>query len=164
MNHSFYEMSVKSKAMSDYYLKIALGMLITFIGLMAIPFVGTIMLFVVVLGLYVINAFIRDKNVEYEYTFTDDNIEIAAILDGSKRKELMAFDMGRVFMVVPKGSLRIDEASIKVKKNYTSKNKDAKVVCFVLGSDQSKQLVMLEPDEKALEHIKTYGKSKVYDL
>lgn len=163
LGNSFYEMAVKSKATGDYYLKMALGIIITLLGVLAFPLVGGISLVVVVIGICVIASFAQDKNVEYEYTFTDGSIEIAAVYNDSKRKEVFSFEMDHVSMIVPQGSLRIANESFSKKRDYTSKTQNDKIYCFVLESEKSKELVMLEPNEKALAHIKTYGRNKMYN-
>ena len=164
LGNSFYEMAVKSKAGADYYGKMALGIIVTLLGVLLFPLIGAISLVIVVIGICIISAYAMDKNVEYEYTLTDGSVEIAVVYNGSKRKELFAFEMDNVSMIVPKGSLRIDNEKFNRKRDYSSKKKDAKIICLVLERDKEKQLVMLEPNEKAMEHIRIYARNKIYDL
>ena len=163
LGNSFYEMAVKSKATGDYYVKMLLGIIVTALGVLAFPIVGAISLVVVVIGICIVVSFAQDKNVEYEYTFTDGSVEIAAVFNSSKRKELFSFEMDKVAMVVPKGSLRIENEKFTKKRDYTSKTKNDKILCFVLESENAKELVLLEPNEKALAHIKMYARNKMYD-
>ncbi len=162
-DNSFYEMAVKSKSMSDYYWKMALGVVITVLGVLAFPFIGAYALIIVAIGLYILVTYAQDKNVEYEYTFTDSSIEIAAIINASKRKEVFEFDMEQVTMIVPLGSKRIENERFTKKRDYSSIKREDQVYCFIVEVDKQKQLVMLEPDAKALKHIKTYGRNKMYD-
>ncbi len=162
-DNSFYEMAVKAKSMSDYYWKMALGVVVTVLGVLAFPLLGAYALIIVVIGLYILVTYAQDKNVEYEYTFTDSSIEIAAIINASKRKEVFEFDMEQVTMIVPLGSKRIENERFAKKRDYSSAKRDDQVYCFVVEVDKQKQLVMLEPDEKALKHIKTFGRNKMYD-
>lgn len=163
LGNSFYEMAVKSKASGDYYGKVALGILITLVGVLAFPLIGAISLVIVTIGVCILITFGSDKNIEYEYTFTDGSVEIAAVYNASKRKELYSFEMDTVGMVVPKGSPRIENEKFSKKRDYSSKKKDAKVLCFVVENESAKELVMLEPNEKALAHIKMYARNKMYD-
>lgn len=163
IGNSFYEMAVKSKAGVDYYFKMLLGIIITVLGCLAFPLIGGISLVFVVIGICIIGYIAQDKNVEYEYTFTDGSVEIAAVYNGSKRKELFSFEMDNVCMIVPKDSLRLDNEKFAKKRDYSSKKKDAQVICMVLERDKEKQLIVLEPNEKALAHIKQYARNKMYD-
>ncbi len=162
-DNSFYEMAVKARTMKDYYLKMFLGVVITVLGVLAFPLIGAIALIIAVIGLFIIVTYAQDKNVEYEYTFTDSSIEIAAIINASKRKEIFEFDMEQVTMIVPLGSKRIENERFEKKRDYSSIKREDQVYCFVVENDKQKQLVMLEPDEKALKHIKTYGRNKMYN-
>lgn len=163
LGNSFYEMAVKSKATGDYYIKMLLGIIVTLLGVLAFPIIGAISLVIVVIGVCIIASFVQDKNVEYEYTFTDGSVEIAAVYNSSKRKEIFSFEMEHVSMVVPQGSLRIANERFTKKRDYTSKTRNDKIFCFVLESESAKELVMLEPNEKALAHIKLYARNKMYN-
>lgn len=162
--NSFYEMAVKSKATGDYYWKMAAGIIITMMGVLAFPLIGAISFLFFILGIWIIVAFAGDRKVEYEYTLTDSSVEVAAVLNARKRKELFSFDMDQVSMIVPKGSPRIANEKFSKIRNYTSKKKDAKIICMVLDVEKEKQVVMLEPNEKALTHIKTFARNKMYDI
>lgn len=162
--NSFYEMAIKSKPMTDYYLKVALGFMVILAGILLFPFISGISFLIVVVGVWILYAFGKDCRVEYEYTFTDNEVEIAAVLNAMKRKELFSFGMDKVTMIVPKNSQRIENEQIKKIRDYSSKREDAEVICMVLDTGNGKQMVILEPDERALAHIKTYAKNKMHDL
>lgn len=163
LGNSFYEMAVKSKATKDYYGKMILGIFITLLGVLAFPLIGAISLVAVVIGVCIICSFAMDKNVEYEYTFTDGSVEIAAIYNASKRKELFSFELDNVMMIVPKDSPRIGNERFEKKRDYSSRTKDAKTIQLVLEMDKEKHLVILEPDERAKAHIKSYARNKIYN-
>ena len=162
--NSFYEMAVKSKPMGDFYLKIALGFIVILAGILAFPFISGISFLVVVVGVWILYAFGGDCRVEYEYTFTDNEVEIAAVLNAQKRKELYSFSMDKVTMIVPKDSQRIENEQIKKIKDYSSKQDDAEVICMVVDTGNGKHMVILEPNEKALAHIKTFARNKMHDI
>ncbi|MBQ9984398.1 MAG: hypothetical protein IJP29_07390 [Lachnospiraceae bacterium] len=163
LNNSFYEMTVKSKPTKSYDAKMFVGIVLISLGVALVPMFGILTLLISVLGVFIANTFVHDNKVEYEYTLTEGNIEVAAIYNLSKRKELLSFSMDRVAMIVPKGSLRIDNLDFKKKQDYTSKKKDARVYCFVVDYNTDKHLIMLEPDDIALEHIRTHAKHKMYE-
>lgn len=162
--NSFYEMAVKSKPMGDFYLKMAIGFIVILASILAFPFISGISFLIFVIGVWILYAFGGDCKVEYEYTFTDNEVEIAAVLNSKKRKELYSFGMDKVTMIVPKGSQRIENEQLKKVRDYSSKQEDASIICMVLEADTGKQMVMLEPNEKALAHIKTFARNKMHDI
>lgn len=163
-SNSFYEMAIRSKATAGFYWKMLMCTVITSMGVLAFPLLGGVSFMFFILGIWLFVMFAPERKIEYEYTFTDGSVEIAAVLDGSKRKELLSFDMESVTMVVPKDSQRISNEKFAKIRNYSSKKKDAKIICLVAELNKSKQLIMLEPDEQALGHIKTYARNKMYDI
>ena len=163
LSNSFYEMAVKSKAGADYYGKMALGIMITILGVLAFPLIGGISFVISVIGIIVIFTFAQDRNLEYEYTFTEDSVEIAAVYNASKRKELFSFELNNVTMIVPGNSLRLEHVTFAKKRDYSSKRKDADKLLMVLELDDKKQLIVLEPNEKATEYIKNRAKHKMYN-
>lgn len=162
-DNSFYEMAIKTKATGDYYWKMLLGIVVTLLGVLTFPLIGAGALVIIVIGVCILGFYGQDKNVEYEYTFTDGSIEIAAVYNASRRKEVFSFDMDNVSMIVPIGSKRIEHEKFSKKRDYSSKKRNDKIYCFVIEVDKEKQLVLLEPNEKALAHIKLYGRNKMYN-
>lgn len=163
LNNSFCEMAVKSKTSADYYVKMFLSIVVVLAGVLLFPIIGAISLVLVVIGVCMIGYFGQEKNLEYEYTFTDGSVDIAAVYGGSKRKEVFSFEMDNVSMIVPIGSKRIEHERFSKKRDYSSKKRNDKIYCFVIESDKEKQLVLLEPNERALAQIKMYGRNKMYN-
>lgn len=163
LNNSFCEMAVKSKTSVGYYVKMFFSIVVILAGVLLFPIIGAISLVIVVIGVCMIGYFAQEKNVEYEYTFTDGSVDIAVVYGGSKRKEVFSFDMDQVSMIVPLGSKRIEHERFTQKRDYSSKKRSDKIYCFVLESDKEKKLVMLEPNERALAQIKMYGRNKMYN-
>ena len=91
-------------------------------------------------------------------------IEIAAIYNASKRKELMHFEMEQVAMIVPENSNRIEHEVFAKKRNYTSGNKERNTVTMVVELNGHKEAVSMELNDKCMEHIRVYAKNKIYDL
>ncbi len=162
INNSFCEMAIKSKVTADYYLKIIGCILLTLVGFVSMLFIGGLSLLLVVGGIYLLTIVIPEKDIEYEYTLTDGSIEIAAIYNASRRKELFAFDLEKVSMIVPKNSLRISNESFIKKRDYSSKTDNENILSFVVETDKGKQLVVLEPNEVAMDHIKMHARNKIY--
>lgn len=164
LNDSYVEQAIKAKPGNDFYLKLALAIWIIFMGIPVLCFVGGIGLILSIIGICLFCYFLGFRNLEYEYTLTNGSIEIAAIYNASKRKELMHFEMEQVKMVVPEGSERISNEVFVKTRNYTSKKKDRQAVALVVEINGKNELVLLEPNEKSMEHIKAYAKNKIYDI
>lgn len=166
LTDTFVEQSVKTKPGARFILRLFACVLLSIAGLplMILPGIGGIGLFVVGFGIYLFVYFWGDKNAEYEYTMTNGGVDIAIIYNASRRKELFGFDLSNVTMVVPAGSERIQHEQFAKKYDYSSKMPDAKQIALVLEEDAKKKLVILEPNEKCMEHIKQYTKHKCYDL
>ena len=165
LSDSYVEMAVKAKPGKDYYLKLTMSILLIAIGIFAFLFIlGGIGLVISIIGICLFCYFMGEKNLEYDYTLTNGSIEVAAIYNGSKRKELMHFELDQVTMVVPKGSNRISHENFVKLYDFTSKTGEGTAIALVLERDSRKELVLLEPNDKALEHIKTFARHKVYDI
>ena len=119
---------------------------------------------VFVVGICLFFYFLGDCKLEYEYAMTNGSVEIAAVYNASRRKELMHFELEQVTMIVPKGSERIAHETFRKKRDFTSKKKKEKEIALVLELESGKELIFMEPNKKSLEHIKMYTKNKYYDI
>lgn len=164
LNDSYVEQAFKAKPGNDFYIKIILALWVIFLGIPVLLFVGGIGIILSIIGIWLFSYFLGERNKEMEYTFTNGNIEIAVIYNASKRKELMHFEMEQVAMVVPEGSERISHETFARQHDFTSGNKDRKGIALVVEINGHKELVLLEPDERSLEHIKAFAKNKCYDI
>jgi len=164
LNDSYVEQALKAKPGNDFYVKLAISIWVIFMGIPVLFFVGGVGIILSIIGICLFVYFLGYRNMEYEYIFTNGNIEIAAIYNASKRKELMHFEMEQVAMVVPEKSERISHESFVKIRDFTSRNKDRHGIAFVVEINGNKELVIIEPNEKSLEHIKGFAKNKIYDI
>lgn len=164
LNDAYVEQSVKATPGIGYFGKIFISVALIVFGFPFILLRG-LGLLMMVAGIALLMHFAGDAKMEYEYTLTNGNVEIAAIYNASRRKEIMQFNFDNVSLVVPKGSNRINPQE-KFAKTYSfvSKTGEGQQVSFVLEENGKKKLVTIEPDEKSLEHIKMYAKNKCYDI
>lgn len=165
LSDCFAEQAICSKADREFYLRMLL-VFVTFLMAVVIflglnPLLG-FLVFMITIWLFIV--FIGYHKKEFEYTLTNGNIEIAAIYKQVKRKELMHFGVDQIMMVVKEDSDRIQKNEIVKKRNYTSKRKNTDKIALVVDINKKKQLVLLEPNERVLNHIKTYAKNKCYDI
>lgn len=164
INDSYVEQAVKGKTENSFYLRLALSIWITFMGIPVLFFKGGVGLILSIIGICLFCHFFGYRNLEYEYTLTNGSIEIAVIYNASKRKELMHFEMDQVAMVVPKDSQRIEHESFAKTHDFTSKNPEYACISMVVEINGKKELVTIEPNEKSLAHIKNFAKLKLYDI
>ncbi|MDE6435493.1 MAG: hypothetical protein K2L07_14865 [Lachnospiraceae bacterium] len=164
LNDAYVEQSVKAKPGIGYFWKIFISVALIVFG---IPFIlfGGLGLLLVAAGIGLFMHFAGDSKMEYEYTLTNGSVEIAAIYNASRRKEILQFDLGNVTMVVPKGSNRINPQEKFVKTySFVSKTGEGQQVSLILEENGKKKLVTIEPNEKSVEHIKMFAKNKCYDI
>lgn len=162
MMDGFAEYAVKAKTEKSFYVKMVLAIWVTFLGIPLLFFVGGIGLIVSVVGICLIVYFWGLRNVEYEYTFTNGSVEIAAIYGSSKRKERMKFELEQVKQIVPSDSLRLGQNNYSKRHDFTSGKQ--KGVTFVVEINGQQELVTLELNERCMKHLKQFAKDKMYDL
>lgn len=164
LSDCFAEQAVKTKPDREFYLRILIVILVFCLGGFIFLFLNPLLGLMLVMGdIWLICVFAGYIKKEYDYTFTNGGIEIAAIYKRSKRKELMHFDMDQVLMIVPENSPRIANEKVQRKRDYTSKKKGATKVAFLVEINKHKEIVLIEPNERSLNHIKNFSKHKYYE-
>lgn len=161
---SYVEQVLKAKPDGTFYLKMFISSFFVVLGIISFPFIGSTGFVFAMLGICLFFCFFGDSNMEYEYTLTNGGVDVAAIYNASKRKEKKHFELEKVTMIVPKGSLRISQEKFAKKYDFTSKRAGDLIIALVLEEKGNKQLILMEPDEKTMAHIKSYAKDKMYDL
>lgn len=161
---NYVEYAVKAKPTASYYAKLIVAIWIIFLGIPLLLFVGGIGIILSIIGICIFCYFLGLGKLEYEYTLTNGSVEIAAIYNASKRKELYHFEMEQVAMIVPENSNRIEHEHFTKKRNYTSGSKNREAITMVVDINGAKEAVSLELNDKCMEHIRLYGKNKIYDL
>lgn len=165
LNDFFAEQAVRSKVNREFYLRMLIVFLAFLMG--TVIFLGlnpVLGILVIMITIWLFIAFVGYYKVEYEYTLTNGSFEFAVIYKQSKRRELMHFDVEQIVMIVPEKSDRLLNEKISKIRNYTSKKKNAKIIAIVADINKQKQLILIEPNERVLKHIKTFAKNKCYDL
>ena len=109
---------------------------------------------------------VNNKNVEYEYDYTNGSLEIAKIIDNSKRKKVVTVEASEVKMVAAIGtneSLKYDHVQLKTYdcSAHDSEQKDYILVAHseAKGNDFK---VLFTPSEKLLNAMSKYNKHDIY--
>lgn len=163
LNDSYIEYAVQSKPEKNFYLGELAGVICILLGFFLLMF-DLVGIGVILIGIFLIGFFAGTRHVEYEYIITNGNVEISAIYGASRRTVKKQFDAANIKMLVPGDSNRITAEKFEKKYNFTSKKKDRPSVAAVIERDEKKELVLMELNDKCIDHMKTYIRHKVYDL
>ena len=168
-NDTFVEQAVKSIETSKHkalkFLCLALTIIFGLFTLMGVFTLITLILFIVFLVLTII--LMGNKNIEYEYDYTNGILEIAKIIDNSKRKKLLSIESSEIRMVARVGtneSLKYDNVQLKV-YDCSAHNDELKNFVMVAHDEKKNQdyKVIFNPNEKLLNAMKRYNKRDIYE-
>lgn len=117
---------------------------------------GYIAFFPMALLTWVTMFILRNRHIEYEYSYYDGELRFAKIINQSKRKELNTYLMEEVVTIAPledKGVYSyINDKSAKV-TDLTTGKLNANVYVAVAKNANGIELVKYEPDEKYLNEV-----------
>ena len=157
MDH-FYEQLVTTSKTGIY--KIVSGGTYVFAFIAILTFKINLILVVVLLGLAAACFFYKQNLfVEYEYQFTNGEIDIEKILEMKKRRKVVTFNIKEVTLIAPEDSHDVKDFSNKpsvIVKAYPSTAKLRVYVAMVTEGTNRMQLMFI-PDEKFLEHCFKYN-------
>lgn len=158
MNDSFYEQLVARKPRPlDMILRILIILalvLLTFVGFI---FFGFLIIPVIFLLGFLVHAFVFPRlKVEYEYALLNHDMQIDIIYNKEKRKSLLSFNLRDAEIIAPQGSAELNSYHAEKEWNFTSRQPSAKVFELYILINQKKCKVLLEPDSRMQEHMKTW--------
>lgn len=165
MNDAFYEQLVTRKTRPlDVLIRILIILFIAAVTVVGTLFIGFLAFFIAVLLAMGAYYFIFPRlSVEYEYTLLNYDIDVAAIFSKEKRKNITSFDIRQAEIIAPKGSPRLHSYSPGKIQDFSSGNADAKVYAIMIPLDQGVNCIYLEPDQKMLDHMKSWTGMKLYE-
>ncbi len=137
----------------------------TFFGVFSIV-MGILSVLALVVGLYfffptavfgfLLGYFFLTRKLEFEYSFFDEDVRFAKIINKSRRKKLPGHKMSEVMSIAPSGDPSVykyeNDSTAKIRK-YQSGNKDTKVYVMVVKGEKGLELIYFEPDEKYLDAV-----------
>lgn len=172
MGDTFVECFVKrktsKKALIMQALLILLIVLVFAVGLFV--FMSKIFFLIGIVISFVCYKLSDSKDMEFEYVFTNGDLDFAQITNKSKRKELFSISMTDVEVMAPKNSDRIkrliSNPNIKYKKqdfsSGFSKNQD-KVYEMVAKRGGEAYHILFEPNRKLLDAMKQSAPRNVFE-
>ena len=146
-------------------LLVILGGYIGFLCLV-IPMVGPLILCGIIFGLYFL---FRRNFVEYEYIFTNGDIDIDKITGKSRRKRQLSFNCSNIEMMAVLGDEKyrhnFEHGDFQKKQDFSSGVAGRKrYFAIVNAKEKGRQLIVFEPNEQMLEAIKHAAPRKVHEL
>lgn len=113
----------------------------------------------VFLGIAVLLFLRRDRlRTEYEYTFTNGDLDFAQVFNNQKRKTLGTMRVKNVeaFGPVDSNGFRKLINMPGLKRRNWFLNRDAKLYYFYYQKESAKNIIILEPSEELVEMIRKY--------
>ena len=129
-----------------------------FLGMFAIIFLP------IALILGGLGVFLYTRNYEYESSYFDGEVRFAKIINKSSRKRLPGYTMDEVLTIAPSGDrsvYRYEHEEKMTVRDYTSRNKDAKVYIMIAKGAKGLEMIKFEPDEKYLDAVCIKYRQKV---
>ena len=126
--------------------------------------VGLFIFFAVAIPFLAIGWVLKDRSLEYEYSYFDGDFRFAKIISKQKRKDLIGYEADNVIVIAPKGdrSLYQYEKNPHTKtRDLSSKKKGAKVYAMVSKVEDGYHMTLFEPDEKYLDAVCIKYRQKV---
>ena len=162
MNETYVEWLVKKKTPAYMALLRILSVMLTVcFVLVGLAFVPALL---VGIALGVAAYFIyMNSDLEYEYLYVDKELTVDKVMAKSKRKRVAVFDIGKMEILAPVKSWRLDNYKNRTDKavDYSSgeeKQPDTRYVMYYDG----KQKIIIEPNEELIKAIQTVAPRKVF--
>ena len=136
----------------------------------SINIVGKIMFAVLALsfaGMAVVLYLFRDRiRTEYEYTFTNGQMDFAMVFNNKKRKNLGTMNIRNVeaMGLVNSGSFNRYITMKDVKRSNWFVNRDAQLFYFYFSKDNVKRMIIIEVSDEMLGLIKRYAAQGTYQV
>ena len=120
---------------------------------LALTLLGVIMFAPIAIALIAASVVVNRRYIEYEYSFFDDEVRFAKIINKNKRKALKGYNMSEVVIIAPAGDQSLyqyeHDNGAKV-RDLSSGDKDAKVYVMVAKGQERMEIVRFEPDRKSV--------------
>lgn len=164
MNDALYEQIVARKSRpTDMLIRIATIIFIAAVMVITMPLLGFFGVMIAVVLAFLAYYFIFPKlNVEYEYTLLNHDLQIDAIFNQAKRKKQLSFDIQQAEIIAPKGSPRLSSKRADKTLDFSSQDAAAKQYMLFIPMDQKNTCIVLEPDAKMLDHMKSWMGSRFF--
>ncbi|HAA80908.1 MAG TPA: hypothetical protein DCE09_04805 [Thermoanaerobacter sp.] len=129
-----------------------------------IPIVRNFLIFFLLLFGYLAYYLIRSRNIEFEYSLTNSELDVDKIIDQKRRKHVISVDCRDFEIMARVNSDRFtqDIKTIKNRIEAVSSMSSPDVYFAVFENGGVKTLLFFEPNEKMLEAIARYIPRKLF--
>lgn len=165
-NDMFNEQLVERKPnRSDVIKKIGIILLgiILLVLVLGIPALESFQLPVIVVVIFAIVFFIRRMNIEYEYVFTNGELDVDKIINKSKRKHIVSIHVTKFMVMVPAGNKDFAKEVETYSKLYDFSSGTIKentyAAIYEAGGNRVK--IIFEPNDKMFAAIRSYIPRKI---
>ena len=162
----------KKKTAMDVVAVLALALGSTFLSFILFslsamfPAVGSIIFLVIALVFYLAYNLAVSRNLEYEYSMVNNEIDIDKIANQKKRKRLITLDVKKMEAFGKKSSQcahYLSDASVK--KIYACRDKEAEDVYYaVFFNDAVKTMLLFSPKQDIVDMIVKLNPRESYDV
>ena len=165
MNELIEQIIVRKSPKSEVPIKAGIVLLCVIFFLLFFITASSFML--IVMALVVVGAVFvfRSFNLEYEYSWFNNELQIDKIISKSSRRKGPTFDFSRMEVMAPLGSselLRMENGNYR-KMNYTSNDPEALVYSAFVFCNGELVNLLFEPNSEMVNSIRTLNSRKVFD-
>ena len=129
--------------------------------------VGVVLPMLVTGGIAAFLFLYRDRcRTEYEYTFTNGQMDFAQVFNNKKRKNLGTMNVKNVeaMGLVASGSFNRYINMPGIKRSNWFVNRDAQLFYFYFSKDQQKRIIIIEASDDLVALIKRYAAQGAYQV
>ena len=113
-----------------------------------------------------LREFVFNKNIEYEYDYTNGSLEIAKIINNEKRKKVVTIESSEVKMVAAMGtneSLKFDHVQLKTYDCSAHDENEKDYILVAHSEDKGNDFkVLFTPSDKLISAMEKYNKRDIY--
>lgn len=164
MNDAYYEHFVAQKPKFQNTLKrIFLIFAVLFIAYIGAAFIGSLALMLGFVALILVIQFVFPYfKVEFEYALLNHYLEISAIFNKEKRKKKAEIDIQKADIIAPTGSHRLNHYRPVKVLDFSSGDKNAKTFSIMTSGEGKLFCIIIEPDERMINQMRSWMGSKMF--
>ncbi len=159
----------RRKTPKDFLIKVAMIMSIfavlalgVVVGILVNYYFIIIGFFLSLFEIYLCWYVVTGRNIEYEYTVTNNNLQIDKIMNKSRRKEMLSIDIKKIEGIEKLGEGRLNENRCdKVMWLGTYEDDESQYRFVVQTNRYGKVMVVFAPNKKILDAVKLHLKPEV---
>ena len=157
------ERLIVGKPGTNTFLLMGLSVLLVLIGVACMCFVHFMGGVVIIIGAVILGGFImKGFSIEYEYILTNGDLEVAKIIAKERRKTVFEAREGDIKLMDRGDSDKVknDLSLGKKAKKFIGKEIQDTEVALYIGEGDAEKIVIVDFDQKCIDHMKLVIKSR----